>query len=463
MNEVSGALRRYVVPAVIGLLFVAGGLGVLAGMNIAFAVLAVIALACAVALILNPMVGIAALILSLVAGQLVRIPAFGSEGAILPNDLLLPALAAAWLLRGMFMRQVQFPTSPLSWPIVTMLVVFVLTFIAGVSQLPFLDGHERLVSMLYIVRWLEYALLIFIVADIVVTARHARQIIYWLFLAAAALVVLGFAQLRIFPDFRFMVPEGWDPHIGRLLSTWFDPNFIGGFFSFVALIAGALALHLSGKLRIALWTLAALLFTGMVLTFSRSGYAAFIAGAVVLTILTSRRLFLLLVVIAGLVFMSVPRVQDRVMGAVQIDETAQLRVTSWKNALEVAHDYPITGIGYNTYRYVQVDYGFQRDAAEHSAGGSDSSLLTLLVTTGPLGLAAYLWIIWAMASIAWNARREGSDAFERGLGLGALAALVSVVAHSLFINSLLFPHMMETMALVFGVLIALRTRRRVSP
>ncbi len=410
-----------------------------------------------VVVFVHPMVGLVACILSLVVGQLVRIPAFGTEGAILPNDILLPGLAAGWLWNGLVGRRVRFPSSPLSWPVAAMLAVFVLTFIGGASQFPFLTSHEQLVSALYIVRWAEYALLFFIVANMVTSRTIATRLLWTLLGAAALLTVLGFIQLKVFPDFSSMVPKGWDPHVGRMLSTWFDPNFLGGFLSFIAVIAGGLALYTNGKQRIVLWTLAAFFSIGVVLTFSRSGYVAFVAGVSVLTFLKSRRLFLLLVVAAGLVVMSVPRVQERVLGAFQVDVTAQTRIVSWKNALSVYVDHPVFGVGYNTYRYVQVDYGFQKDAADHSAGGSDSSLLTVLVTTGPIGFLVYCWMLWAYASIAWQSFRTHASPLVRGLGLGALAAMASVIAHSFFINSLLFPHMMETIAVTFGILIGLRS------
>ncbi|MBI4090166.1 MAG: O-antigen ligase family protein, partial [Candidatus Kerfeldbacteria bacterium] len=387
-----------------------------------------------------PLVGLAALIGSLVVGQLVRIPAFGAEGAVLPNDILLPAVAMGWLWRGLVSRRVVFPSSPLSWPIVTMLVVFVLTFLAGTAQLPFLAERERLVAALYIVRWSEYVLLFFIVADVVRTEPRARQLIWWVVSAASLIALLGFIQLKLFPDFSFMVPQGWDPHVGRLLSTWFDPNFLAGFFAFTSMLVGGLALYSSGARRMVLAVVAALLFAALVLTFSRSGYASFFAGAVVLTFLKSRRLFALLVLTAAIVLLTVPRVQERVQGAIAIDATARLRIVSWQNALTVYRDYPVTGVGYNTYRYLQVDYGFIKDAAEHSAGGSDSSLLTILVTTGPVGLAVYLWYLWAAGSIGWRGWRRGQSDLERGLGLGALSGLVSLTVHSLFVNSLLFPH-----------------------
>lgn len=454
-TNASASMRRTAMIAVIACAVFAA---VLIGTDPILGGTLVVAVVIAILMFVNPLLGILVCVAMLIGGQLVRLPTFGSEGAILPNDLLIPAIAAGWLWRGLLAHRVRFLSSPLSWPLGTMLVVFILTFLAGMAQLPFLSGHERIVSAMYVVRWFEYVLLYFIVAD-VVRARNAGRTVLWsLFAAATVIALLGFIQLKVFPDFSSMVPKGWDPHVGRLLSTWFDPNFVAGFFSFIAVIAAAIALYSVGRLRNALWAVAAIMSVGLVLTFSRSGYVSFIAGVTVLTFLKSRRLFMLMVVIAGLVVISVPRVQDRVLGAFAIDETAKTRIVSWKNALSVVHDFPLTGIGYNTYRYVQVDYGFQKNAAEHSAGGSDSSLLTILVTTGPAGLVVYLWMLWAYASIAWRAFRGGDSPFVKGLGLGALSAIASVTAHSFFINSLLYPHMMETIALAYGTLVGLTSR-----
>ncbi len=455
------ALRSNILPSAVVILTVIVA-AVLVGSDPVIGGVVVAALLLGVGVLVFPVFGLFAIIAALVVGQLLRIPAFGAEGAMLPNDILIPALAAGWLLRGLLLRRVGFPSSPLSAPLGTMSVVFLLTLIAGHAKLQFLTDRELLASSFYILRWLEYALLFFIVADVIRNEAAARRLMRWLFAAAALLAILGFIQLRIFPDFRFMVPQGWDPHLGRLLSTWFDPNFLGGFFAFVIALVTGVAVFAAGKERIALWVLNALLFAALVLTFSRSAYAAFFAGVMTLTLLKSRRMFLALLLVLAFVVTSVPRVQERIEGALNLDETARLRLVSWENALAVYRDHPVTGIGYNTYRYVQVIYGFQKDAAEHSAGGSDSSLLTILVTTGPVGLAVYVWILWASLSIAWSSYRQGANQFTRGLGFGAVGALLSVIVHSFFLNSLLFPHMLETIAITLGVLVGLRSRERVA-
>lgn len=434
---------------------IALGAGWLMGQQLWLGVAASIAVVAGFVLLLSPMFGLYAIISTLILGQLVRLPAFGSEGAILPNDVIIPAFLAGWLLRGLWRQRLTIPRSPLIWPTATLAVVLAVTFVLGVSQVPFLTTDEIMKSSLYLLRWAEYALLLLVIADVVVTESQARRTIGVLAAAAVVVSLLGFVQYRLFPDFRFMVPQGWDPHIGRLLSTWFDPNFLAGFLSFIlCVVAGIASLRPPHQAKI-LWSAVAILFAAIVLTFSRSGYAAFLAGTFVLAFLRSRRMWLLLCVVAVAVVMFVPRVQERIQGAFDLDATAKLRIVSWENAFTVIRDFPVTGIGYNTYRYVQVNYGFQEDAAEHSAGGSDSSLLTFLVTAGPAGLAAELWWLWAMSTMAWTAYRRGASRYVRGLGVGALAGLVSVVVHSFFINSLLLPHMLLTMAVVFGTIAGL--------
>jgi len=46
-------------------------------------------------------------------------------------------------------------------------------------------------------------------------------------------------SLKFFPSFKDlrMNELGWDPHEGRLLSTWFDPNYVGIYFGVGATLA----------------------------------------------------------------------------------------------------------------------------------------------------------------------------------------------------------------------------------
>jgi O-antigen ligase len=448
------ALRRTALP--LGLILAAAVLGVAA----AYSPLAVAALAVAifggVLLLRWPVVGSAVLLGSLVVGQLVRFSFSGGTANLLPTDILLPAVIGVWLLARIATGTIPFTASRLTAPVLAWLAAIALSLLLGLRSLN-LDSHDSLAAALYAVRWLLYFGAFLLTADSIRSVRVARAIIFTLLACAVVVALLGFVQLRVLPDFSSMVPKGWDPHVGRLLSTWFDPNFVGGFFAFTLLLALGIAWDSRGGVRIALLAAVTVLLAALLLTYSRSAYAGLLVGGALFAVLRARILLVIGALIAIVAFAAVPRIQERVIGVRSVDETTSLRIVSWNNALEVARDHPVFGVGYNAYRFAQVSYAFLNDPAEHSAGGSDSSFLTVLVTTGVFGLTAYLWLLIAMLRTAWaGTRRSG---FARGLGYGSLCGLVALIVHGQFINGLLFPHLMLAMWIVLGTIVALERIR----
>lgn len=131
------------------------------------------------------------------------------------------------------------------------------------------------------------------------------------------------------------------------------------------------------------------------------------------------------------------------IGAVETenpDATARLRIESWRNGLSLAKNNFFTGVGYNTLRYVKLNEGFSKETGEHSAGGFDSSLLTILATMGIFGFLAFIWIYWTILKNCFhNWRDKKASPLMRGLGLGSFAGILSLfLVNALFVNSLLF-------------------------
>jgi putative inorganic carbon (HCO3(-)) transporter len=154
----------------------------------------------------------------------------------------------------------------------------------------------------------------------------------------------------------------------------------------------------------------------------------------------------------------VPRVQERVIGIRSVDETAQLRIVSWENALGIISDHPVFGIGYNLYREAQLQAGILKDPTAHSATGSDSSLLLVTATTGIVGLVAFLWLLVALAREAIRtAAAKNLSAQWRAVGLGTAAAFAALFVHSQFVNSLLYPHLMEFIWIMAAVVVMVRS------
>ncbi|MBI3573084.1 MAG: O-antigen ligase family protein [Candidatus Kerfeldbacteria bacterium] len=418
------------------------------------AAIALAALGLALTVFFRPELGFWASIASITIGQLIRIQLPGSDNTVIINDVLLPVLILSWLVWVMARRSWKIPASSLYLPMSLWVIVMMLSLFLNRSGY---SSTELLSGALYIVRWIEYAMVLFMGFSFVRSRPGAKKYLVALVWTGVITAILGFVQLKLFPDFSFMVPKGWDPHVGRLLSTWFDPNFLGGYLAFLSTLSLAIALGKKPAEAKWWWLAVAVMTAAIVLTFSRSGYIALAAGVGLVTLLRSKAILFLMLMIFAAIILFVPRVQERVIGIRSIDETAQLRLVSWQNALEVIHDHPVTGIGYNLYKYVQVQYNFLNKTSEHSASGSDSSLLTVWVTTGTAGLFIYLWLLGAMLWEAWKTWRDKKLSSEwRMYGLGLMAGFVALILHGQFVNGLLYPHMMQAMWLALAVALVVR-------
>lgn len=389
---------------------------------------------------------------SIVLGQLVRLPI--GDSAILPNDIILPALVAGWILKKLVSRRWELRQHSLTLPIALMLLVMFLSLVINIGRE---DTKEWWNGALYFIRWVEYLALFWIGLDVFRTHARAKKYLNIIIGTGVILAILGFIQLKVFPDFSFMVPQGWDPHVGRLLSTWFDPNFLGGLFVLLIAIAASVALYTPFRQSRWLWIATGIMSLATVLTFSRSAYVGLVVALGIIGLVRSRVALFLGALAMISVVMFVPRVQERVIGIRSVDETAQLRLVSYRNAFTVIGDHPLLGVGYNLYKYVQVEYNFLETTNEHSASGSDSSLLTIWVTTGTIGLVIYLWLFLSMMVEAWRTWRDQRLPRQwQGYGLGLVAGLSGLFAHSQFVNGLQYPHLMEMMWLLVAMSIAVR-------
>jgi len=245
--------------------------------------------------------------------------------------------------------------------------------------------------------------------------------------------------LAVLPDFAVLDKSlGWDPHKNRLTSTFFDPNFTGGYLSLsLGMALGALLLK---KLKFTFWEICIFIVipaSALFLTFSRSSWAMFAVTLFLLGLLRVRKLLLLGVVLAFFAYFAVPRVQTRISGVTDPADSAAFRLVSWKNSIEIAKDHLGLGVGYNAYRYAQYDYGFFEAGklGGNAGAGSDSSLLFVLATTGVTGLFFFLL---GLATFFVRSR----DEIDRDWKIIIFALFCGLLLQSQFINSLFYPQIL---------------------
>lgn len=407
---------------------------------------------------------------SILPGLLIRIPVGGA--GILLSDLLLPLIALLWILHKIIARKKFAPPYFLASGFIFLLIAF-LSFLWG-SQDLFLK--EKLISFSYTLRFLSILIFGWMTYEFINKNPQFYQkfsTIFWVI--TAGILAFGYLQFYLIPDIsKFSTVGGFDPHMGRFLGTWMDPNFVAGFLAFVspiliAEIVGLLSLQnrplshspLSNQellsegrtsrfdftLIFRIVVLGGILLADF-LTFSRSGYLAMGVALGMFLLFWRPKILLLAMIIAVIGIASNERALQRVgdlAGTIksivlrdtdEVDATANLRLESWGKSLELFEKYPIFGIGYNTYRYRASEEGIV-DESFFSAGGSDSTLLTILVTTGIFGLLSFLYFfgqIWFRHFFSFY--KNPTDLFSLAICSGSAGIFI----HSFFVNSWIFPH-----------------------
>ncbi|MFB6225400.1 MAG: hypothetical protein ABEI13_02995, partial [Candidatus Paceibacteria bacterium] len=212
-------------------------------------------------------------IATVLVGQLIQLPILG--GVI--TDIVVPIYLGVWGVDTILKRRPLYVTSAIFLSLIFLLYAAFSLFV-NVHELPVTSGIFG--SFAY---WVRLALYLGLLLPFTQMMYENRERTIQLFLntliyTGLILAVMGFIQLVVVPDFSFMAKYGWDPHQGRLLATWFDPNFLGGFLgmSLLAVLTRLLFYWDSQERPFMSWySVRYLLFTtiltlALVLTFSRS-------------------------------------------------------------------------------------------------------------------------------------------------------------------------------------------------
>lgn len=341
-----------------------------------------------------------------------------------------------------------------------------LSAIAGVQRFGF-NTLEVVASLAYLGRWLLYFTLYVVVINCV-RARDTEAL--WKTLEAAMLLIaaFGIVQAIFLPNFAFIVfPESresvdFDVQRNRLVSTILEPNVAAGMIIAILLVQLA---RLAFGARIAWWKPLVML-TALVMTLSRGGMFAFGIGCMALVAIrgVSRRLLAFGALALAGVVAALPKLlsmaKDYSRFAVSDDSTVA-RLIVWQRSLETFLEHPWFGIGFNTYGFVQDRRGFARlGGSSYSAEGG---LLFIAVLTGIVGLAVYLAMLtFVLRRCRAGWRNPAATPEERGLLVGTAIATIAILIHTVFVNLLLTPWVLEPLWILWGlsfvVAASLRTR-----
>jgi len=376
-------------------------------------------------------------------GQLIRWPIAGvSIPAIDLVVVVVVLIGGVMLLKN---RSMTIPR-PLMIGWFVLMVVFAVSWIVNLSVLGARDG---LVAFLFLARFVGYGLLPFVLWPHL-SSRRLGGYSSWLLMLFVWVAVLGWVQLGLFPDLQLFEYLGWDPHSGRLVSTFLDPNLVGIFLSFgvgLGVIAWGEATTRRDKIMATI--IAVFLIISVLATFSRSALLSLVIVLLMVGWMRYRKAVGVGLMVVAVMFMFVPRLQDRLAGVWQLDTTARYRIASWQDGWELVKANPVFGVGYNAvasqrYKYVPED---TEQLSRQAENGFDSSLLTIAAASGLVGLLVWLgWVAMVLATTwhSWKIKTAVFGPMLWGITAGLLGA-------SLFVNAWLTASMLVVWWLVIGL------------
>ena len=335
-------------------------------------------------------------------------------------NLLLFTVFSAWALRRIFARRPVFRRTRLGGIILAMLAVAALSIVRGVV-FPTGYGYSGGDAAWELLRSAMTFAFYFLTCWMVAGPRDRRSLTWVIVLALAVEATVTFLLGR--------TGRG-----GRATGTFGQANDLGAFLAMFTVFAAAqlpVARGLTGRLAV----LGAVIAGGFatLMTVSRGGMLALGLALLFVAARTSRFLTLAVLVVAVTSPLWTPSyVRERVLGTqveadgldeVSLENSAQLRVDTWRALLKVVTEHPLDGVGFAGLGYVLPRTGEALGVEVKEA--SHNTYLSFLGQMGVAGLALFVVLLWRCWRLAEEGIRRARDRADRQLALGLAGATLA--------------------------------------
>lgn len=374
--------------------------------------------------------------------------------SIKPVDIAALILFAVWVPRAF--KKTNIRSNKLFIPIFSVVAIMCISLVINIRNF---SASEVFIAFSYVLRWILYASLFFIVKNF--SEGFKEKIAYILLGIGAMFAFFGFIQYFFYSNLRNLYYLGWDEHIHRMFSTFLDPNFAGAFFVlYLFFLLGILLFLLNNNKTKQTWFIGLIsVFTliSVFLTYSRSALIMLLVTTVIFFVLARKIKWIFVIILISIVFISISSKSFNVenINLFRIAST-EARLGSARTAIEIIKNNPIVGVGFNTYRYAQVKYGFKSILninVSHADAGTDNSFLFILATTGIIGLFFYLNLLCSILKksyLSYKLSKENN--IQKYIAVAATASLSGIIINSFFINSLFYSFIMVWMWILLGLI-----------
>ena len=353
----------------------------------------------------------------------------GTEVALTPPVILVPLIAAAWVLDGLRRRNLRLPAARPVLPLLLLLLAGLLSLLAGRVYWDPLVPQPGNLLLVQLAQWGIYVLsaTVFIVTADWGSRGRWLEVATWVFLALGAVVVLEF----------------YVPPLNRLLG-WSSPTLASRsmFWTWLGALATGQLLY-NHRLRPAVrWGLLALVLAAASVVWFQlndwaSGWVPFTVATVAVfwlwvwhrkrmaAVLLAIALALLLVVISPLLFVHAG-------GEPELEASWGGRQVLYRATLDLVGDHLLLGLGPAAYRHYGLtrwlSLGAGRALYIQPLVSSHNNYLDLYAQMGLVGLGLFLWFLVALGLLGWRLRTRFEGDFSAGYVYGALGGFAGTLA-----------------------------------
>lgn len=380
--------------------------------------------------------------LSYLAGEALRMTSGNISVTLF--DITVGVIVIVWYMRLALLGTLQ---KTLRQPFFKHLLLFSTIGLLGlVLHVTSLNSLELGTAVLYLIRLLVYYSLFPLVLSL--SKERKKQLTVTMMVTGVCIVLIGFMQYFFYPNLRNLYYLGWDDHLYRLFSVFFDPNFAGAFFALLVLfyLFHTLAAAKVSTYKTVVFGLSSLLtLLALFLSYSRTAFLMLLVGlSIYLAALRYYKILIVSIVVCIILFFSFANTNIEGLNPFRTAST-QARILSASHAVMIFAQHPLVGVGFNAYRYAQIQMGFRSEITRypsHADAGTDNSFLFLLATTGLVGFLSFVYLWWKMVS-GLKLRSPHTKALT-------FATLGSLFVGSLFTNLLFYPMLLAWVFTVLG-------------
>ncbi len=354
------------------------------------------------------------------------------------EDLILAVVSLAWIAKAAIFKELGLVRkTSLNTPIFTYVAISIVATLLGV-----LFGNVKPIrGFFFVLKYIEYFVVFFMTVNSVWEERQLRRLMATALATCAISSLIGILQISS----------------GQRVSAPFEgqagePNTFGGYLVLMLAIILGLALAaetIPGQIR--WYAFAGFIIIPLLFTLSRTSWLAAIPMLLTLIVLSPRRLVIIGGVALALAFGSsfMPRsVVDRynytlnakedrgdyAIGGAKVDTSTSARLESWGLGFKAWTRRPFLGYGVAGFGFIDAQY------------------IRVLVEGGLFGITSFLWLLWRILRLGWNAHQQCFNTKYGGLATGYLAGAIAMMVHSIGANTFIIVRIMGPFWFLTGII-----------